>query len=61
MHIRLLSVLIIGLMGCGGCQQPEQEGEEKTKPADFEKMVIIQDQNATNTIGGENNRELKVR
>jgi hypothetical protein len=54
-------LLLLGLIGCVGCQKPEKEDGDSARSADFEKMVIIQDQNAGNTIGGENEQELKVR
>ena len=52
-------VLIVSVLGCLGCQKNERE--EESRPADFEKMVIIQDQDTSETIGGESERELKLR
>ncbi len=52
--------LILGLLGCIGCQKTEKE-EESARPADFEKMVIIQDQDAGGAIGGEGEQDLKMR
>ncbi len=49
------AAMLVGLAGClvsFGCTSREKE-EETARQADFEKMVIIQDQDAGNTIGGE--------
>lgn len=43
-----------------GCQSVEKE-EPSPRPADFDRMVIIQDEKTANTIGGEPEKELKVR
>lgn len=57
------AAILFGLAGCLaslGCTSREKE-EERARQADFEKMVIIQDQDAGSTIGGESEQELKMR
>ncbi len=51
--------LILVIVGFLGCQQHDKE--EEAHPVDFEKMVIIQDEETNSTISGEDDKDYKVR